>query len=155
MTPEQLKAIVQTLEKAGYQFPATCSNGFLCIIDPTCIWTPLLEFIHTAWIILSVVTALLLIGWGVTMLRGASHDIVKNLRTLVLIFGALSVALPAVKFLGGDKVVINQCNVIKIPTSELQELVNAQHKTLEQNNYEYFDVQDSAYDDTNEFNDVE
>ena len=147
---ENLAEIAQILTKAGYQIQ-DCQTGFLCIVDPTCIWPPLLEFIHTAWIILAVLTGILLAGWGATMLRGAQHDMVKNLRTLVLIFGTLSVALPAVNVLGAGRAIVNQCDTIKISQDQVNELLKLRNQSLDTNQYETFEVIDSQYDDI-EFN---
>lgn len=148
MEQEALQHAVTVLYKAGYHFPPECDNGFLCIIDPTCIWPPLIDFVNTAWTVLAFLTGVLLAGWAATMLRGAKHDMVKNLRTLVLIFGIASVALPAVNFLGGGQFVLGKCDIIKVPAAEVAEILNT-HK-LNQVSYEEFDIWDSQYDDPNE-----
>ena len=80
---ENAAQIAHILQKAGYD--VIYQGGDLFITEPTCIWPPLLEFIDVAWVVLTVITGILLAGWGATMLRGANHDMVKNLRTLVLI----------------------------------------------------------------------
>ena len=119
---ESLAEMAKILTKAGYQL-TDCQVGFICLVDPTCIWPPLLEFVHVAWTVLTVITGFLLAGWGITMLRGAQHDIVKNLKTLVLIFGTLSVALPAVNVLGAGKAIVGQCDVIQISQEQINQLL--------------------------------
>ncbi len=146
MNQELLENIYKTLKNAGFEMPSSCPGGKICIIDPTCIWPPLLDFIHTAWILLTIATVALLAGWGATMLRGANHDMVKNLRTLVLIFGVLSATLPILKVIGGENVLINQCNVIELPQQDVAKLLETAQKSLEKANYESFEIIDSQYD---------
>lgn len=149
MNPGALADVAQLLNQAGYEIQS-CQVGYLCLTDPTCIWPPLLEFINTAWIIISVITAFLLAGWGVVMVRGAMYsasDIAKNLRTLVLIFGTLSAAIPAVNVLGAGKYVVSRCDVIKISQAQVQELLDMRNATLTQPMYEHTTITDSAYDD--------
>lgn len=145
---DNLAQVAQILTKAGYTLQ-DCQVGFLCITDPTCIWPPFLEFIHNAWIVLTFITGILLAGWGATMVRGANHDMVKNLRSLVLIFGVLSVALPAVNLLGAGRAVVNSCNTIKLSQSHINELVRMRGQSMQQPEFENFDIRDSNFDDLN------
>ncbi|MBO4672316.1 MAG: hypothetical protein J5608_01530 [Alphaproteobacteria bacterium] len=152
MDTTELASVLKLLERAGYSFPSTCPNDFICIIDPTCIWIPLLDFINTAWVILTLATIILLAGWGITMLRGAVYsmkELSQNLRTLVLIFGALSLALPIIKVIGGEQLVINQCNIIQVPQQDVHKMVQESRKSFEKSNYESFEISDSAYDEFN------
>lgn len=154
MNPGTLADVAQLLRKAGYEVHSQA--GFLYFVDPTCIWPPLLEFINTAWIVLTVITAFLLLGWGITMVRGAAYsmtDIAKNLRALLLIFGTLSVAIPAVNVLGAGKYVVSQCNVIKISRAQVKALMDLPEQPI----YQATVSQDSYNDNTgnnidNEFN---
>ncbi|MCQ2580870.1 MAG: hypothetical protein MJ164_01720 [Alphaproteobacteria bacterium] len=139
--------IKRILVESGYDVLKDCPGDTLCIVDPTCVWPPLLEFIHTAWIVLTVVTAFLLIGWAVTMLRGANHDMVKNLRSLFLIFGTLSVALPAVNVLGMGRAIVNHCETIKISHAQVEELLKIRNQSMQQQETEHFDIRDSNFDD--------
>ena len=141
MDTTELASVLKLLERAGYSFPSTCPNDFICIIDPTCIWIPLLDFINTAWVILTLATIILLAGWGITMLRGAVYsmkELSQNLRTLVLIFGALSLALPIIKV-----------NIIQVPQQDVHKMVQESRKSFEKSNYESFEISDSAYDEFN------
>ncbi len=149
---DNLAQVAQILDKAGYTLQ-NCEVGFLCITDPTCIWPPLLEFIHNAWLVLTFITGVLLAGWAATMLRGANHDMVKNLRSLVLIFGTLSVALPAVNLLGAGRAVVNSCDTIKLSQSHIDELVRMRNQSMQQQPFENFDIRDSNFDNLDsEFN---
>lgn len=148
MIPTEISQVAKILTKAGYILQDCNQDGFLCITDPTCIWPPLLEFITNAWYVLTAITGILLAGWAVTMLRGASHDMIKNLRTLVLIFGSLSVALPAVNMLGAGKAIVGQCgDPIMVSYDRIQELVQMSRETLEHQQFENFDISDSAFDE--------
>lgn len=149
---DNLQQVAQILDRAGYIL-RDCQVGFLCIVDPTCVWPPLLNFIRVAWIILTFITGMLLAGWGITMLRGANHAIINNLRTLVLIFGTLSVAIPAMNLLGGGKAIVNQCDTMKISQAQVNELLKMRSQYLQQQNFEHFEIRDSDFDDLDsEFN---
>ncbi len=139
---DNLAEAIKILKNAGYTL-RDCRNGYICLEDPTCIWPPLLNFINTAWVVLTLITAFLLAGWGITMVRGANHDMVKNLRTLVLIFGTLSVALPVVDVLGGGAFVLNQCDTIEVAQTQVNELFNSYKDRLKPTTYEYFNISDS------------
>lgn len=143
---QELAEIARLLTKAGY-IVRDCQIGFVCIVDPTCIWPPLLEFIKNAWIVLTTITGVLLAGWAAVLLRGAKNDYVKNLKTLVLMFGTLSLALPAVDFLGGGAFVVNKCDVMKISVSQVQELLKTRDTKITPEEYEVFEVIDSETDD--------
>jgi len=143
---EEVAEIVKILNTAGY-IVKDCQMGAICIADPTCIWPPLVSFIKTAWMVLTAITGVLLAGWAAVLLRGAKNDYAKNFKTLILMFGTLSLALPAVDFLGGGKFVVNQCATIKIPADQVQELLKMRGQKLKQNEYEVFEVIDSAADD--------
>lgn len=147
---EDLAEIARVLSKAGY-IVRDCKIGSICIVDPTCIWPPLLDFIKNAWIVFSAITGVLLAGWGAVLLRGATNDYAKNIKTLVLMFGALSLALPAVDFLGGGKFVVNKCDVMEISQAQVQELLKSRGQKFKNHDYEVFEVIDSATDDP-EFN---
>lgn len=157
MTPAQIYDI---LKKAGYLVPGkdgtfgTCREGFICITDPTCIWPPILNFIDVAWIILAAITGFLLAGWGITMVRGANHDMVKNLRTLILIFGTLSVAVPAMNALGFDDEIVSKCGLIEISQDEIDKLLEAYSSSIEDPSYEHFEILDSAFDNIDNAEDV-
>ena len=150
---DNLLEVKRILVETGYGVLKDCPAGSLCIVDPTCIWPPLLEFIHTAWLVLAFITGILLAGWAATLLRGANHDMVKNLRSLVLIFGTLSVALPAVNLLGGGQAIVNQCDKIEISQDQVNELLKMRNQSLEQQQFENFDIRDSEFDNLEpEFN---
>ena len=147
MNLELLNNAYKILKDAGFTFPPQPCTDSICIVDPTCVWPILLSFINTAWIVLTISTVVLLAGWGATMLRGAQHDMAKNLRTLVLIFGTLSVTMPILKVMGGEQLLIDQCNVIKLSTQEVGDLLELAEKSLKKIDYESFEITDSAYDD--------
>lgn len=154
MNPGAVADVEQLLHNAGY-YVHRCQAD-LCLTDPTCIWPPLLEFINTAWIVLTVITAFLLAGWGITMLRGAMYsasDIAKNLRNLLLIFGTLSAAIPVVNVLGAGKYVVSQCKVIRISQAQVQELLDLRDVTFAEPVYEQVNVQSTSNEqDEPEFN---
>ena len=142
---ENAAQIANILQKAGYD--VVYQGGDLFITDPTCIWPPLLEFIDVAWVVLTVITGILLAGWAATMLRGANHDMVKNLRTLVLIFGTLSVSIPAMNMLGGKHAIVSKCDKIEISPEQINELLKLRNQTRSDSDYESFEIIDSEFDD--------
>ena len=147
MNTEQLKDI---LDKAGYHLASSCPSDSVCIVDPTCIWPILRDFISFAWVVITLITAFLFAGWAATMLRGAKNAITKNLRDLMLIFGLLSAALPIINVLGGGKFMVDQCRTVRVTQEQINELVG--DRKIEQPEYEYFNITDSAYTEEAEDN---
>ena len=117
------------------------------IEDPSCILRGFETFINYAWIIIVAVTAFLLLGWAISLIRGAKNDIVKNMRSLFLIFAALSLVKPILNTIYQGDLFGVGCKTITVPIADLNTLLEARHSRLSGRSgelYEDIDIQDTG-----------
>lgn len=138
-----LYTILRILKDSGYDIINT-DDAYIYMIDPVCPVNSFLDIIEYGWIILCCVTAVLLFGWAVTMIRGAKHSVFKNLRDLFLIFGTVSAIIPIVNMLWGDDIKTSVCETVKIEITELQQIQDMRNKVFEKQEYESIEIYDSG-----------
>lgn len=109
-------------------------TSFVYIEDPTCVIRSFETFAGYAWIALSVVTALLLFGWGISLVRGSANDYFNNLKNLILIFGTVSAAPLIINLLWGGDLFGLGCKTVSVPVEEIQKILDTQKNTLEKYN---------------------
>lgn len=141
--------ILRLLKNSGFRVLGT-DGTFIYLEDPSCILRSFETFIEYAWIGVTAVTALLLFGWGISLIRagkGAS-SMFTNIRNLTLIFGVLSISKPIVNFVYGDDVFARGCKTITVSISQVQKILDARNLALATRNtddlYEEFDIYDSG-----------
>ncbi|MBR4624235.1 MAG: hypothetical protein IKP35_01660 [Alphaproteobacteria bacterium] len=133
-------------------------NDFLYLEDPSCIFPVFDTILNYAWIVILVLTAFMLLGWGVLYIKNGVKvdDLFKNARSVILIFCVLSVVKPAVNLVYGDNLFEKQCEIEKISLTNIKELLDSRNKQLSKSKdmelYESFNVVDSGaiYDSTEE-----
>ena len=127
-------------------------SGFVSMEDPSCVLRGFETFADYAWIVIVCLTALLLVGWGISMVRGAKNDIFTNMRNLVLIFGILAATKPIVDFIYGDDLFARGCDTITIPIDQVNQMMDARNAKLSTTGdlYEEIDIFDSGPNDTDE-----
>lgn len=133
-------------------------NDFLYIENPSCIFPVFDTILNYAWIVILVLTAFMLLGWGVLYIKNGVKvdDLFKNARSVILIFCVLSVVKPAVNLVYGDNLFEKQCEIEKISLTNIKELLDSRNKQLSKSKdmelYESFNVVDSGaiYDPTEE-----
>lgn len=142
----EIETIFRLLKNSGFTvLGADGTNIYL--EDPSCIARSFQTFTEYAWVIISVLTAFLLLGWGISMIRGSKHDIFMKLRNLTLILGVLSAAGPVINTIYGDDLFTRGCRTITVKKTELQRLLDARKATLrpEQTDlYEDIQISDSG-----------
>lgn len=121
--------ILKILRNSGFNILGT-DSVFIYLEDPSCILRSFETFIKYAWVIISFITAMLLFGWAISMIRGAKNDIFTNLRNLILIFGTLSAAIPIVNAIYGKDLFATGCRTIKVPITEVNQLLDARNRDL-------------------------
>ncbi|MBR0212240.1 MAG: hypothetical protein IJQ55_01410 [Alphaproteobacteria bacterium] len=125
-------------------------NDFLYIEDPSCIFPVFDTILEYAWMVILVLTAFMLLGWGVLYIKNGIKidDFFKNARSLILILLAFSVIKPAVNLVYGDKLFEKQCNIEKISLENVKELLDTRNKNLSKSKdmelYESFNVVDTG-----------
>ena len=125
-------------------------NDFLYIEDPSCIFPVFDTILEYAWMVILVLTAFMLLGWGVLYIKNGIKidDFFKNARSLILILLAFSVIKPAVNLVYGDNLFEKQCNIEKISLENVKELLGTRNKNLSKSKdmelYESFNVVDTG-----------
>lgn len=138
--------ILSLLRNSGFHVLGA-DGTYIFLEDPACFLRSLSEFMDVAWVIIGFITGVLLFGWGVAIIRGAANNIVTNLRNMVLIFGVLALAKPAVNLIWGDDLFTSGCKVIQVPIEEVNRALAARDARLGgqfEDNVEIFDIWDSA-----------
>lgn len=142
-----ITTIVQLLTNAGFNVKGVnATKTHLLIEDPSCIMRNFQTFLEYAWVILCLITAILLFGWAISMIRGAKTDITTNIRNLVIIFGVLSATGPIVNLIYGDDLMARTCHIVQIPLNDVQKILDARNSQLSQNDnlFENLDIFDSG-----------
>lgn len=121
--------IVRLLENSGIRV-LNADSMSVYIEDPSCIMRGFETFLEYAWTIIVFITGILLFGWAISMIRGAKNDIMVNIRNLFLLFAALSMVGPIVSVIYGDDIFSIGCKTINISVLELNNLLDARHRTM-------------------------
>ena len=121
-------------------------TDFIYIEDPTCIIRGFENFLDYAWMVLGLFTGGLIIGWGISMIRGAKNDIKENFKTLVLIFGILTAVWPILNLLYGGDLLGMGCTTTRISIDGVNEVLAAKVNAQGSNAmlYEDIDIYDSG-----------
>ena len=123
------ETIIRLLKNSGINVIGSDSVS-VYIEDPSCILRGFETFIEYAWIIITAVTAVLLFGWAVSLIRGAKNNIFTNLRNLIIMFATLSMVIPIVNVIWGDDLFAIGCKTIAVPLDDLNTLLEARNKKL-------------------------
>lgn len=143
------ETILRLLTNSGFRVLGTDSS-YVHIEDPACVLRSFETFTEYAWIIISIVTAILLTGWAISMIRGAKNDITTNVRNLLIMFATLAAAKPIVNVIWGDDLFTRGCAQAKIPIADIQKILDARNMRMSNYNndlYEEFDIYDSGATD--------
>jgi len=145
----EIEKIIVLLKNAGINVHGA-DNVFIYFEDPSCIYTAFDNILHYAWIVILVLTGIMLFGWALLYIKNGVkiNDLFNNAKTIILIFCVLSLVKPIVNFVYGDNLFGRNCDIIKVPLVNVQELLNIRNKTLsnvdENSLYEVFDMVDSG-----------
>ena len=140
------ETIVRLLVNSGITVRGADANS-VYIEDPSCILRGFETFVEYAWIIITIVTGVLIFGWGISMIRGAKNDIFINLRNLIIMFATLSLAGPIINVIWGGDLFARGCKTVAVPMDKLNELLEARNKKLKNASgdlYENLEIYDSG-----------
>ena len=137
--------IQKILERAGLRVTGI-DDGFIYLEDPSCILRGFETFLGYAWDVLLLITVFLIMGWAISMIRGAKNDIINNMKNLILIFGIFTVIPLILNVVYGGDLIGRTCKTLKVPVSEVNEILaaRAQTKSLDASLYEDIDIYDSG-----------
>lgn len=133
------------MERSGLRVTGIDTN-FIYIEDPSCILRGFETFLGYAWDVLLLITVFLIMGWGISMIRGAKNDIINNMKNLILIFGILTVVPLILNLVYGGDLIGRGCKTLKVSVGEINEILaaRAQTKSLDASLYEDIDIYDSG-----------
>jgi len=142
--------IIRLLTNAGFNVKGLDqSQTYLLLEDPSCIMRNFQTFLEYAWVIVSFIAAILLFGWAISKIRGASTDITTNIRNLLIMFGVLSATGPIVNVIYGDDLMARTCHIIQIPLADIQKILDVRNSQLSPSDhlFENIDIFDSGMRD--------
>lgn len=135
--------IQRILENAGLNVRGI-DDSFIYLEDPSCIMRAFQTFMEYAWIVLGLITGGLIIGWGISMIRGAKNDIKQNFKNLILIFGILTASGPILNVIYGGDLFGAGCKEVKVPLSDINEILATRASGSGAELYEDIDIHDSG-----------
>ena len=137
--------IVRILEKSGLHVQGVDDN-FIYLENPSCVLRAFENFLDYAWIVIAFLTGALIMGWGISMIRGAKNVITENFKSLILIFGILTALWPILNVISGGHFVGALCGTTKDSVSNVNEVLMANPKSSGTNSqlYEDIDIYDSG-----------
>ena len=137
--------IQKILERSGLRVTGIEDN-FIYIEDPSCILRGFETFLGYAWDVLLLITVFLIIGWAISMIRGAKNDIINNMKNLILIFGILTILPLILNLVYGGDLIGRGCKSLKVSVSGINEILaaKAETKSLDASLYEDIDIYDSG-----------
>ena len=140
-----IDTIRKMLENVGLYVRGIDAN-FIYIEDPACILRGFENFLYYAWMVLGLFTAGLIIGWGISMIRGAKNDIKENFKTLILIFGILTAIWPILNVIYGGDILGMGCKTMRISVNGVNEILAAKLQAHGKDAmlYEDIDIYDSG-----------
>lgn len=132
------------LENVGLHVRNIDAN-FIYLEDPACILRGFEDFLYYAWLVLGLFTGGLIVGWAISMIRGAKNNIKENFKTLVLIFGILTAVWPILNLLYGGNLLGRGCKTTKVSVGGVNEILATRVRAMGKDTmlYEDIDIYDS------------
>ena len=147
--------IINLLTNSGLKVFGMDSD-FIYFQDPSCIFLAFDSILHYAWIVIMVLTAIMLFGWGMLYIKNGIKidNLFNNAKTLILILSVLSLVKPIVDFVYCGSFFSNQCALFakqcetkKASITSVNELLDMRKQTFAKSDevllYENFDIIDS------------
>ncbi len=139
---------LRLLKNAGFH-GLRADSQFIYMEDPSCVLRSFETFLEYVWFAITIMAGFLLVGWAVSLVRGAKYsNIFISLKELLVLFLTLSLVRPAVNLIYGDDLFARGCRVISISIDEMNKLLDLRKDNLsaynEFNIYENMEIQDSG-----------
>lgn len=140
----KIQAIKKILEQSGLHV-RDISGDFITMEDPGCITRGFQDFLSDAWVVLIVITGFMIMMWGIAKIRGAKLSEFGHFKTLIMIFGVLSVLGPILNLVYGGDIMGMGCKEVKVSLPEVQKLLAEKMKSNpDALQYEDIDIYDSG-----------
>lgn len=139
---------LRLLKNSGFH-GLRADTQFIYMEDPSCILRSFETFLEYVWIAITIMAGFLLMGWAISLVRGAkAGNIFITLKNLLVVFLVLSFVRPAVNLIYGDNLFARGCKTISISVEEMNRLLDLRKEKLsaynEFNIYESMEIQDSG-----------
>lgn len=146
------ETILRLLHNSGFH-NVSMDSEFVYMEDPSCVIRSFETFLEYVWVAIAFITAFMLMGWAISMIRGAKHDnLLVNLRNLIILFGSLTLVMPIMDFIYGDNLLAHGCKTVQVPMNTVNELMQMRQEKLSGFNefgiFENIDIYDSGANDT-------
>ena len=125
-------------------------SDFIYFVDPSCIFPAFDTLLEYAWMAILVMTAIMLFGWAMLIIRNGVKidDLFNNARALILVFCTLAVVKPLVNIVYGENLFAQQCEIKQASRAMVNELLEMRNKKFGKSDeyllYENFSVIDSG-----------
>jgi len=135
--------IVLLLQNAGLQ-NIKVGRHFIEFDDPACIYAAFDTFVEFAWVVIVILTAIMLFGWGVLYIKNGTkiEHIFNNAKTVILILFILSLVKPIINVIYGDDLFSKGCDKKRVSLTAIQELIELRNQNLPQSDEELFEIFD-------------
>lgn len=121
---------LRLLKNAGFH-GLRADSQFIYMEDPSCVLRSFETFLEYVWFAITIMAGFLLVGWAVSLVRGAKYgNIFINLKELLVLFLTLSLVRPAVNLIYGDDLFARGCRVISISIDEMNKLLDLRKDNL-------------------------
>lgn len=141
-----IDTIIELLKNSGF-YGVRADASYVYVENPSCVLRSFDIFLHYAWIVVIAITGFLLVGWGISMIRGIKNDLTSNLRNLLVIFFALFITKPILNVIYDGDIFASGCDTIRISRAEVNRLLDARNDRLGNSNdeefYEIINIYDS------------
>ena len=141
--------IVTLLTNSGLQ-NIKVGGGVVEFDDPSCIYTAFDAILNYGWVVIVVLTAIMLFGWGFLYIKNGVNinNVFNNAKAIILIFCILSAAKPIINVVYGENLFAKACQRRQVSLTDIQELLDMREKMLKNQDddslYEIFEVIDSG-----------
>ncbi len=141
------EVIFRLLTNSGLH-PLGVDDTYIYLEDPTCVIRSFETFVEYAWLFITILLGLMLVGWALSMIRGAKNDIFSNLKNMIMLFGVLSLAGPIINVIYGDDLFARGCRTLQVPLADVETILAARNDKLAAYNgndlYEELEIYDSG-----------
>ncbi|MBO5704672.1 MAG: hypothetical protein J6R99_01495 [Alphaproteobacteria bacterium] len=121
--------IVKLLENSGF-YNVRSTGDFIYMEDPSCALRDFDNFFNYAWIAILCITGFLLLGWGISKMRGAKDDVFSNMKNLLMVFAVLAVLKPVLNLIYGGNLFSRGCGEISVSVEEVNKVLESRDETL-------------------------
>ncbi len=123
--------IVNLLTNSGLKVFGMDSD-FVYFQDPSCIFPAFDTFLEYAWMVILLMTAIMLLGWGMLYIKNGIkiNTVFNNAKTLLLVLCTLGIVKPIITVIYGKNLFAQQCEVKQVSMDAVNELLEIRNKKL-------------------------